>query len=82
MCMSMHIYRHPFQGVVRPCRGRGLPGHSQSLTVPVEVGYLLGAAMASPKSDFPQQRLGSSHLPPAQSGSDCAQQVRRFPIFF
>ena len=47
----------------------------------VEVGYPLRAAMGSPKSDFPQQRPGCTHLPSAQSGSNSAQQVCRFLSF-
>ena len=51
------------QGIVRPRR--------RSLTVPVEVGFFPGAAVGSPKPDFPRQRPGSTHLPPVQAGSDC-----------
>ena len=54
--------------------GRGLPGHSQSLTVLVEVGHFPSAAVGRPKSDFPWQRPESTRLPLAQSGSDCAQK--------
>ena len=45
--------------------------HKRSLTVPVEGVYFLGcAAVGSPKSDLPRQRLGGTHLPLGQSGSD------------
>ena len=48
--------------------------HSQILTAAEECGYFLGAAMGSPKLDFPRQRLGSANLPPAHPASDCAQK--------
>ena len=66
-CVGVYIYIHV---LVQAC----LSGHSQSLTVPVEVGYCRGAAVGSPKSDFPQQRLGTDLHPAAQSGSDWSQK--------
>ena len=59
-----------------------LPG-TVSLTVPVEVGYFLEAAVGRPKSDFPQQPSGSTRLAPAQSGSDSAQRgTSIYEVFF
>ena len=72
----MYIYIctgiRPFRAWAGPAGRMRLPGHSQSLTLPVEVGYFPGAAVGNPKSNFPRQRLGSSRL--AQSGLDCAQK--------
>ena len=38
-------------------------------------GYFPGTAVRSPTWDFSRQRLGSTHLPLTQSGSDCAGEV-------
>ena len=76
MYMYIHIYIYtgmPLMVESGSAGGRGLPGHSQSLTVLVEVGYFAGVALGILNSDFPQQRPGSTQLPLAQPGSDCAQ---------
>ena len=69
MFMYIYIYTYagmPFRAWSGRAGGRGLHRHSQSLTVPVEVGNFPGAAVGSPKSDFPWQRRGGTHLPLAQ----------------
>ena len=65
MYVYIYIYMYtgmPFRAQSGLAGGRGLSGHRQSLTVPVEVGYFPGAAAGSLKSDFPQQRAGSTVL--------------------
>ena len=75
----IHVYIHVYIQAHLSGRSRALQGaedfrgRGRGLNVLVEVEYFLGAAMGSPKSDFPRQPPGSTHLPPAQSGSDCAQ---------
>ena len=52
-----------FRASSGPSGGRGLPGHSQSLTVPVGVGYLLSDAMEVPNqtSHGSAQEVATSH---------------------
>ena len=83
MCKYMYVHIHmftvmPFRAQSGAAGGRGLPGHSQSLTGPVEVGYFLGAAVGRPKLDFVWQRSGSTQFSLSQSGSDCSHEVCRY----
>ena len=74
-----HVYIHVYTGTAfraesGPARGIGLLQHSQSLTMPVEDRYFQETLMRSPIWDFPPQRPEHTHLPLAQSFSDCASE--------
>ena len=66
ICVTyIYVYLH-----IQTC----LSPHSQSLNAPVRGGYFPSAAVGSLKWDFPRQHSGSTNLPVAQSGSDCARK--------